>query len=160
MHFKQNNKESRSYLQGLRPFKNVIPKNLKRMLNKKGYAYSEIVGKWTTLVGKNISEISFPKSIKVTNEKEGGILTLAVKRGDEIDIEYSKKIILDKINSYFGYRLLNKIKLETFNYVNENKKNKQKFFKNNSTKFSKLIEEIDSEKIKKSLYKMISEITK
>ena len=42
-------------------------------------------------------------------------LMLAIKRGDEINIEYSKNEIINKINSYFGYKLINEIKLQTFN---------------------------------------------
>ena len=44
-----------------------------------------------------------------------GILLIAVKRGDEINVEYSKREIINKINSYFGYELINKIKLQTIN---------------------------------------------
>ena len=34
-----------------------------------------------------------------------------VKRGHEVDMEYSKKRILDKMNSYFGYSVVEKLKL-------------------------------------------------
>ena len=37
-----------------------------------------------------------------------------VKRGHEVEVEYSKKIIIDKINIFFGYNVLEKIKLITF----------------------------------------------
>ena len=44
-----------------------------------------------------------------------GVLVLSIQRGDEINVEYSKKKIIDKINSYFGYKLINEIKLQAFN---------------------------------------------
>ena len=34
MHFKQNNKESKSYVQGLRPFGNTLPRGIKGILKK------------------------------------------------------------------------------------------------------------------------------
>ena len=87
----------------------------------------------------------------------GGTLALIVKRGDEINIEYSKKNIIDKINSYFGYKLINEIRLQTFN--SENKKTKTK---NNAEKFSKNFEEkinkIKNENIRNSLSQLIMAI--
>ena len=37
------------------------------------------------------------------------IVQLINRRGNEIDVEYSKKEIISKINSYFGYQLINEI---------------------------------------------------
>ena len=34
MHYKQNNKESKTYVQGLRPFGNTLPRGLKGILKK------------------------------------------------------------------------------------------------------------------------------
>ena len=116
MHYKRNNKESKTYVQGLRSFSNILPRGVKDILKKNGYNYSEIISKWNMLVGKDISNCSYPKSIKMTKGDTNGTLVLSVKRGDEINVEYSKKEIIDKINSYFGYKLINQIRLETSNF--------------------------------------------
>ena len=156
MHYKQN-KQSRTYVQGLRPFGNTLPRGLKGILKKNGYNYSEIISKWNILVGKDISDCAYPKSIKMKKGDSNGTLVLAIKRGDEINIEYSKREIIDKINSYFGYKLINEIKLQTFNSENEKTKNK-----NNLEKFSKnlqeKIEQIKSEGIKNSLSQLLKAI--
>ena len=156
MHYKQN-KQSRTYAQGLRPFGNTLPRGLKGILKKNGYNYSEIISKWNILVGKDISDCAYPKSIKMKKGDSNGTLVLAIKRGDEINIEYSKREIIDKINSYFGYKLINEIKLQTFN--SESKKTKNK---NNLEKFSKnlqeKIEQIKSEGIKNSLSQLLKAI--
>ena len=112
MHHKQNNKESKTYVQGLRPLGNTLPRGLKGILKKNGYNYSEIISKWSSLVGEDISNCSYPKSIKMEKGNSSGTLVLGIERGDEIQIEYAKKEIMDKINSYFGYNLINKIKLQ------------------------------------------------
>ena len=109
MHYKQNNKESKTYVQGLRSFGSTLPRGLKGILKKNGYNYSEIISKWNILVGKEIASITFPKSIKMKHGDKNGTLILDIKRGDEINIEYSKKKIIDKINAYFGYKLINEI---------------------------------------------------
>jgi len=157
MHYKQNNKESKTYVQGLRPFGNTLPRGVKGILKKSGYNYSEIISKWNMLMGKDISNFSYPKSIKMTKGNNNGILVIAVKRGNELNIEYSKKKIIDKINSYFGYRLINEVKLQTFNSkIKKIKKTNilSKFSKN----FEKKVNEIENENIRNSLSELLNEI--
>ena len=154
MHYKQNNKESKTYVQGLRSFGNTLPRGVKSILRKNGYNYSEIISKWNMLLGNDISSCSYPKSIKMTKGDKNGTLVLAVKRGNEIDIEYSKNEIINKINSYFGYKLINEIRLETFNSETKKAKNKNvlgKYSKN----FEKKINEIKNENIKNSLSQLL-----
>ncbi len=155
MHYKQNNKESKTYVQGLRPFVNTLPRGIKGILKKNGYNYSEIVGKWKSLVGKDISDFAHPKSIKISKNQKNGILILQVKRGNEITIEYSKKEIIEKINSFFGYKLIGQIKLETAN--SETKKIKDKGqIKKFSYDFEKKIKEIKNKEIRKSLSNLLN----
>jgi len=78
MNHKQNNKESKTYVQGLRSFGNTLPRSVKGILKKSGYNYSEIIGKWKMLVGKDISSCSYPKSIKMDKGDTNGTLVLAV----------------------------------------------------------------------------------
>ena len=154
MHYKQNNKERKSYLQGLRPFGSTLPRGIKGILKKNGYNYSEIIGKWEKLVGKNLANLCFPKSIKMSGDNKNGILVLSVKRGDEINIEYSKKEIIDKINSFFGYLLIKEIKLHSLNPGNKkiNRKNLHKKIPNN---FKKQVDEIKNEDIKNSISQLL-----
>jgi len=157
MHHKQNNKESKTYVQGLRPFGNTLPRGLKGILKKNGYNYSEIISKWSMLVGKDIANCSYPKSIKMKKGESNGTLILGVKRGDEITIEYSKKEIMDKINSYFGYKLIDNVKLQTFGFeIKKNQKNK--ITETLSKNFQKKINEIKNESIKNSLSQLLKAI--
>ena len=98
MHYKQNNKESKTYVQGLRAFGNTLPRGVRGILKKNGYNYSEIISKWSMLVGKDISNCSYPQSIKMKKGNSNGTLVLGIKRGDEIHIEYSKKKIIGKFS--------------------------------------------------------------
>ena len=157
MHYKQNNKESKSYVQGLRPFGNTLPRGIKGILKKNGYNYSEIISKWNMLVGKNISKRAYPRSIKMTKGDKNGTLVLAVKRGNEITVEYSKKEIINNINSYFGYRLINEIKLQSFNSENKKTKNKNNLAKL-SDNFKEKIDKIKNENIKNSLFQLLKTI--
>ena len=157
MHNKQNNKETKTYVQGLRSFGNTLPRSIKGILKKSGYNYSEIIGKWNNLVGKEISSCSFPKSIKMTRGNKYGTLILSVKSGNEITVEYSKNEIINKINSHFGYKLINEIKLQSLNSDKQRTKNKKKLYQF-SNNFEKKIDKIKNEDIKKSLYQFLDVI--
>ena len=157
MHYKQNNKESKTYVQGLRLFGNTLPRGLRGILKKNGYNYAEIISKWTLLVGTDISNMSYPKSIKMSRGNENGTLVLAVKRGDEISVEYSKKEMINKINGYFGYKLINEIKLHSVN--TDLKKMKKNILSNKFTKnFESQISKFKSIKIRNSLSGLIKAI--
>ena len=154
MHNKQNNKESRTYVQGLRSFGNTLPRGIKGILKKNGYNYSEIISKWNILVGKNISNCCFPKSIKMTKSDKSGTLILSVERGNEITVEYSKNEIINKINSYFGYKLINEIKLQTFNSAD--KKNKSiNLIDKSSKQYKEKINKIGNKEIRDSLSQLL-----
>ena len=153
MHHKQNNKEIRTYVQGLRSFGNTLPRSVKSILKKNGYNYSEIISKWNFLVGKNISNSCFPQSIKMSRENKNGTLVLSVERGNEIIAEYSKKEIMNKINSYFGYKLIDQIRLQTYN--SKKKEKKQSILNKSSKKFEKKINEIKNKNIRDSLSQLL-----
>ena len=154
MHHKQNNKESRTYVQGLRSFGNTLPRGVKSILRKNGYNYSEIISKWNLLVGKDISSWCYPKSIKMSRENKNGALVILVERGNEINVEYSKKEIINKINSYFGYQLISEIRLQTFSPINKKEKEKN-IISNSPKKFEKKINEIKNKDIRDSLSQLL-----
>ena len=107
------------------------------------------------LVGKDISSCSYPKSIKMTNKDSKTTLIINVKRGNEINLEYSKKEIIDKINSYFGYKLINEIRLQSMNSEERKIKNKN-YMKKFSKDLEKKIDSITNKDIKKSLSQLFS----
>ena len=111
MHNKNNNK-SYTFIQGLRPFSSSIPKTLKKHLKKGGYNYSSIVDNWTKIVSKKISDACYPSSVKMNKEMKDGTLKLNVIHGKELEIEYEKNNIIDKINSFFGYSCINNVVLK------------------------------------------------
>ena len=111
MHNKNNNKPH-TFIQGLRPFSSSIPKTLKKHLKKGGYNYSSIVDNWTKMVSKEISDTCYPVTVKMEKGMRDGTLILNVIHGKEIEVEYAKNDIIDKINSFFGYSLIKKVTLK------------------------------------------------
>ena len=46
MQFKNNTKQRFGSIQGLRSFKDTLPKNIKKVINKRGHIYSETLNNW------------------------------------------------------------------------------------------------------------------
>ena len=152
MNFKYNTKQRTKSVQGLRSFKDTLPQEAKRILNKKGQIYSNTLDNWKFLVGKELFNVSYPRSFK-NSKLNGSCLNIMVKRGNEVDLEYSKKEIIKKMNIFFGYNVVDDIKLKTFEREFEKiKENKL----NNATKSKniKQITNIKNDKIKKSLLEL------
>ena len=115
MSFKNNIKQRNRSFQGLRSFKDTLPTNIKKIIKKKGHIFSETLNNWKYIVGNDIFQICYPKSFKNSNRFGVSNLHVMVKRGHEIELEYSKKKIMDKMNSFFGYTVVEKLKFISFN---------------------------------------------
>ena len=155
MQFKKYTKQRNGSIQGLRSFKDTLPKNIKKVINKKGHIYSETLNNWKYIVGENLFKVCYPKSFKNSNRFGVSTLLIMVKRGHEIDIEYSKKEIMDKMNSFFGYSVIEKLKFTSFDdekkiIPEENNREGNVTIK----KYQKKINDVKNEKIKKSLIEL------
>ena len=154
MQFKKYTKQ-RNSIQGLRSFKDTLPKNIKKVINKKGHIYSETINNWKYIVGEKLFKVCYPKSFKNSNRFGVSTLMIMVRRGHEVDLEYSKKEIIDRMNSFFGYLVVEKLKFTSFdddkrifpekNIKKQNVTNK---------KYQKKANEVKNEKIRKSLLKL------
>ena len=149
MHNKNNNK-TKTFIQGLRPFSNSIPKTLKKYLKKGGYNYSNIVDNWTKMVSKNISNSCYPVSVKMDKEMKNGTLILNVIHGKELEIEYEKNEIIEKINSFFGYNCIGSVKLKIVQNKLEEKAKVYPKIKD-LTKIEEKMKKVDNENLKSSL---------
>tara|TARA_B100002052_G_C15854051_1_gene586564 strand:+ start:1019 stop:1513 length:495 start_codon:yes stop_codon:yes gene_type:complete len=156
MHNKKNNtNKTTNFIQGLRPFSSSLPQGLKKILRKGGYNFSSIVDNWSKVVGQNISSNCYPSSIKMGKEMNNGTLVVNVIHGNELEVEYKKKEIIEKINSFFGYRLINKIKLKIVQEKRNLIKKKLNIINNERDDLNKKLEKIKNENLKKSLNKLI-----
>ena len=152
MQFKKHSKQRKQSIQGLRSFKDTLPKNVKKIINKKGHIYSETLNNWKYIVGKNLFKVCYPKSFKNSNKFGVSTLFIMVKRGHEIDLEYSKKIIIDKMNKFFGHNVVEKLKFMSFDdQIKFSTKENIKTDDVTNNKYQKKIEDVKNEKIKQSL---------
>ncbi len=136
-----------------------MPHQLKKILKKGGYNFSSIVDNWTKIAGKNISNSCYPNTVKMTRDMNNGTLILNVVHGNELDIEYKKQEIVDKINSFFGFKCIKEIKLKIVQKKSVNKEIK-KFSEQNFLKYSNKLSNIQNQELKKSLSRLIKAYSK
>ena len=155
MSFKNNIKQRNRSFQGLRSFKDTLPINIKKIIKKKGHIFSETLSNWKYIVGADLFQVCYPKSFKNSNKFGVSTLQIMTKRGHEIDLEYSKKVIMDKMNSFFGYAVVEKLKFISFDDA-QTKFKKLFTNENNVTniKYTNRINDIKNDKIKKSLLEL------
>ena len=139
MHNKKNNfNKTRNFIQGLRPIENTLPKEAKKMLKKSGYNMNNILKNWEKIVGGAIYKLGTPISLKY---------------GKELELEYKKKEIIDKVNSFFGHRFLDRVKTKILennqkSFISQKEKN---FKKINTKDFAN----VKNDAVKKSLERLI-----
>ena len=105
------------------------------------------------MVGIDISNTCYPNTIRMGKEMNNGTLVLNVIHGNELTVEYGKQEIIDKINSFFGFKCIKEVKLKV---VQERKISKPKV-PTNKTKnnYNNKLNNVKNEELKKSLNKLI-----
>ena len=139
-------------MQGLRSFKDTLPTNIKKIISKKGHIYSETLNNWKYIAGKDLFKFCYPKSFKNSNRFNVSTLIIMVKRGHEIELEYSKREIINKMNTFFGYNVVERLKLISFDDSQNFLSSKDNQDRNVTiNKYQNKINNIKNDKIKKSL---------
>tara|TARA_B100001027_G_C16228609_1_gene313437 strand:+ start:319 stop:807 length:489 start_codon:yes stop_codon:yes gene_type:complete len=152
MNFKYNSKQRNTSIQGLRLFKDTLPTKAKKIITKKGEIYSKTLDNWKYIVGEKLFKVCFPKSYRKSNIR-GNCLIIMVKHGCQVDLEYSKQNIIDKINYFFGRNVVDNVSLKFFD---DNNLVDQEIKSVNVTKnsFKDKISIIKNKEIKNSLLKL------
>ena len=144
MHKKKiNNSLTKNFIQGLRPLSSTLPTQIKKVLKKNGFNLSSIVDNWTNIVGSDISNNCYPINVKAQGNSKEVTLIINVIHGKEIDIEYNRKNIIDKVNSYFGYTFINKIQIKIINTKLNNQIKTENKYKNNFNSNLKKVQDIN-----------------
>ena len=156
MQYKNNTKQRWSAIQGLRSLKDTLPKNIKKVINNRGQVYSETLNNWKLIAGETLFKVCYPKSFKNSNKFGISTLLVMVKRGHEVDLEYSKEEIMERMNNFFGKIVVEKIRFTSFEEDQKISTEDLKKFKKNVTKnkHQNQINNVKNEKIKKSLLEL------
>ena len=106
-------KDLQSFAQTIRPLTQTI-------LGKHGFVVADIITHWTEIMGEQLAEYATPLRIEFPHsQKNDGCLFLQVRTGAfALEISHREKYILDKINTYFGYKAVASLKILQNNILN------------------------------------------
>jgi hypothetical protein len=107
------NKPAKTYP---RPLSDLLHKTLKDAFAKQGFASTELVTRWTEIVGAEIAAHSQPEKIQWPRPFDGqtpepGTLVLRVEGPTAIEIQHLSAVVLERVNRFFGWQAVKALRL-------------------------------------------------
>lgn len=96
-----------------RPVGEMIPGLTKRALGKYGFGQTALITDWPRVVGERLATFSRP--LKITfprGQRIGGLLHIQVVGAMALELQHMEEILIDRINTYFGYGAVASIRLK------------------------------------------------
>lgn len=86
---------------------------LRQLLGGSGMLFAELLGSWEDIVGKTMFSYCLPQSIVFKkDERTNGCLHIKVLSGAfAMEIQQKQQQIIEKVNSFFGYPAIGKLKI-------------------------------------------------
>jgi hypothetical protein len=82
---------------------------LKQHLSGRGFQQVELVTRWAEIAGQSLAEHCFP--YRLSNASSGATLTLVADDRAALELQHQSPKLIDKINTYFGRTVVNRIKV-------------------------------------------------
>ncbi len=97
-----------------RPLSDLTPGLFADSFRRQGFASSELILRWEAIVGADVAEHAEPVKIQWPRRVEGeapepGTLVLRVDGPAAIEIQHMSKVILERVNRYFGFAAIERI---------------------------------------------------
>jgi hypothetical protein len=97
-----------------RPLPDIAGTLLAESFRKQGFSSSELVLRWSAIVGADVAEHAEPLKIQWQKVPDGqppqpGTLVLRVDGPAAIEIQHMTHVILERVNRYFGFAAIGKI---------------------------------------------------
>ena len=97
-----------------RPLADLTTGLLAESFRKQGFASSELIVRWETIVGSEVASHAEPLKIQWPRRSEGehpepGTLVLRVDGPAAIEIQHMSRVILERVNRYFGWGAIDRI---------------------------------------------------
>jgi hypothetical protein len=93
----------------------TLPKVTKAIIDKGGRDYATLIAEWPAIVGPQLAAASQPeKLVRRRHDDErstGGVLTIRVSGGAALEIQHREPQIVERINTYLGYRGVVRLRL-------------------------------------------------
>ncbi len=82
-------------------------------LRKKGFAQTAVITNWAEIVGPELADYTAPQKLAFPRGgRSDGTLHVRVAGALAIELQHLEPIVLERINTYFGYRAVARLALE------------------------------------------------
>tara|TARA_R110000787_G_scaffold43688_2_gene107031 strand:+ start:13854 stop:14363 length:510 start_codon:yes stop_codon:yes gene_type:complete len=97
---------------GPRAIASLVGKSSRAALVRRGFAQADILTHWPTIVGPNLANCSSPEKLNYSRQKNSeATLRIRVAPGWAPEFQHFEPLIIERINSFFGYRAIAKLQL-------------------------------------------------
>ncbi len=91
----------------------ILPRIAGKALGKNGLGEATLIQHWSEVVGERLAESTSPDKLSFPRgARRDGTLKLRVAPGIALEIQHSEPVLLERINSFFGYRAVARLSLE------------------------------------------------
>ncbi|MFQ5534070.1 MAG: DUF721 domain-containing protein [Sphingomonadales bacterium] len=81
-------------------------------LRRQGFAASEVVSRWPHIVGPVLAANCLPERLAYSaGENSDGTLHVRVAGAFAIELQHLEPLVIEKINTYYGYRAVGRLKI-------------------------------------------------
>jgi hypothetical protein len=99
-----------------RPLADVVRTTIRDAFARQGFASTELVTRWPEIVGAEIAAHCEPDRIHWPRANDGdqsapGTLVLRVEGPTGIEIQHQSRIVLDRVNRFFGWHAVAELRL-------------------------------------------------
>jgi hypothetical protein len=102
----------------------LVPKITQKVFEKFGFSTATLLTDWAIIVGRDLAIYTAPERLKwprgyegatdageAASGRPGATLMLRVEPARALDIQYKSRLLIDRINAYFGYRAVAEIRM-------------------------------------------------
>ncbi len=106
--------ERRRSRAGLRALGSSLAAVTKRAFARRGLTGADIARQWPAIVGRELAARCRPRQLRFPKAGEAvdGRLTLRVAPGWALEVQHLEPLVLERINSFFGYRAVARLVLQ------------------------------------------------
>jgi len=96
---------------GPRPLARSVAKLTTPAIRRRGIAEAGVIVDWPKIVGERLAAASFPEQLSKPRQGGEAVLRLRAAGSWAVELQHLEPVILERINAYFGYRAVDRLRI-------------------------------------------------
>lgn len=97
---------------GTRSLAALVPNLARKAVGKRGFTDAKILNDWPQIVGADLAREAHPDRLSFPRgQRDGGTLHIRAMGPVATELQHLEQVLIDRINSHFGYRAVARISL-------------------------------------------------